>query len=44
METIIQLQSHLNAKYHDHPFNSPTYQKVLIERIYNYFESQGRLT
>lgn len=39
--TIIEIDSVSKARWHDHSFNSPTYESHLILRIENYVESGG---
>lgn len=41
-KTIVELDSHPDAPWLDHPFESPTYQKKLTDRIDVYKESNGR--
>ena len=40
-ETIIDLNPHPDAYWHDHNFNSPTYFRELLKRIDNFVTSQG---
>ncbi len=40
--TIVELNSHQEAPFHDHSFQSPTYRRELYRRIRNYTRTKGR--
>lgn len=40
---VIDLQSHPDAPYFDHPFQSPTFQASLIKHLSNYLNSNGEV-
>lgn len=41
-DSVATLQSHPNASFMDHEFNSPTYERPLLYRINNYINKVGK--
>ncbi|NGX48445.1 MAG: hypothetical protein K940chlam5_00030 [Candidatus Anoxychlamydiales bacterium] len=36
IESVVRIKPHPNAKFHDHNFNSPTYENFLRDNIGSY--------